>query len=293
MSAETIDLSRHLAEFKEKGYTIFPQLFDQDQISQWKQTYDQIREELFGNAVQKMYTIRDMVERSPRTTLAFTANRVTLDFLELVMGPFVQIGDANFNGFASDAKEAAANKVNGWHRDMFAFAPNGTDYQIPRQALALTYLEDMTEEYGPLRVIPGSHRKEVVINPADRNKPHPEEVVLSLKAGDVIVFSGILHTGTPNTSGRHRVFIGGMYTYSWYRPTCNFDGPNIQRLIKQAAERNDRRMLRLLGVNGQLEQDRINSGFLVPDESKWKEWIAEDQAALKGTADWWRAPLGN
>lgn len=293
MIMETKDLSAHLAEFKENGYTVFPQLFDQEQVSEWKEKYNQLREELFGNHMQKTYTITDMVERAPRTMLTFTANPVILDFLELVMGPFVQIGDANFNGFASQPKEDVVNKVNGWHRDMYGFAPNGTDYQIPRQALALTYLEDMTEETGPLRVIPGSHRKEVFIHPDDKNKPHPDEEVLSLNAGDVIVFSGILHTGTPNTSDRHRIFIGGMYTYTWYRPTCNFNGPNIQHLIKQAAERNDRRMLRLLGVNGQLEKDRINYGFIVPDEMKWEEWIAQDKAALKGPADWWKTPKGN
>lgn len=293
MTIETIDLSQHLTEFKENGYTVFPQLFDQEQISEWKNKYHQLREELFGNRVQKSYTITDMVERSPRTMLTFTANPVILDFLELVMGPFVQIGDANFNGFTSESKEAAVNKVNGWHRDMYAFGPNGTDYQIPRQALALTYLEDMTEEFGPLRVIPGSHRKETFIHPDERNKPHPDELVLHLKAGDVIVFSGILHTGTPNTSGNHRIFIGGMYTYSWYRPTCNFNGPNIQHLIKQAVERNDRRMLRLLGVNGQLEKHRINYGFIVPDEMKWKEWIAQDKAELQGSADWWKTPKVN
>jgi hypothetical protein len=289
----SFDLSKHLVEFKENGFTILPQLFDQAQVNEWKRKYHELREGLYGDRIQSSYVITNMVERSPHTMLPFTANPVILNFLEMIMGPFVQIGDANFNGFAPQQKEAVGNKVNGWHRDMYGFAPHGYDYQIPRQALALTYLDDMTEETGPLRVLPGSHRKEVFINPEDRNKPHPDEVLLSLKSGDVIIFSGILHSGTPNTSDRHRIFIGGMYTYTWYRPTCNFNGPTIQRLIQKAAELEDRRMLRLLGVNGPLERSRANYGFLIPDEEKWKEWVAEDKAQLKGSVDWWKQPLGN
>ncbi|RAP78421.1 phytanoyl-CoA dioxygenase family protein [Paenibacillus montanisoli] len=292
MLAGTIDFAKHLEQFKRDGFTILPQLFDRGQIDEWKETYQQVREEVYGDREQGTYVITDMVERRPRTMLAMTAHPDILDFLELVMGPFVQIGDANLNGFHPQPKETSAGRVSGWHRDMYGFAPNGMDYQIPRQALALTYLENMTEETGPLRVIPGSHRNEIYIDPEDQFKPHPDEVLLSLKAGDVIIFSGILHSGTPNTSNVNRILMGGMYTYSWYRPTCNFNGPNIQRLIQKAAELKDRRILRLLGVNGQIEKSRANSGFTLPNEAKWKEWIEEDKAYLNGPLDWWKEPIG-
>jgi hypothetical protein len=291
MIAETRDLLKHLHEFQENGYTIFPGLFDQAQLTEWGGVYYRLRQELFGDEPRNSYCIKNMVERAPKDMLTITANPVILDFLEALMGPFIQIGDCNFNGFAPLPKEQVAGKVSGWHRDMYGFAPKGTDYQIPRQVLALTYLEDMTEAFGPLRVIPGSHRSETYIHPDDKFKPHPDEVVLSLKAGDTIVFSGILHSGTPNTSGQHRIFIGGMYTYIWYRPTANFDGPNCLQLIKLATKNNDRRLLRLLGVNGQLEKQRANSGFIVPNEEKWKEWVEEDKAALNGPVDWWKEPI--
>lgn len=289
---ELLNLSEHIAEFKENGYTVFQQLFDQKQIAYWKEKCLQIREELFGDVDQWVYLVRDMVERYPALMLPLTANPTILDFIESVMGPQIQIGDANLNVFSPIAKEEAANKVIGWHRDMYAFVPTSTDYQTPRQILALTYLEDMTEETGPLRVLPGTHRKPMVIPPEEKGKPNPDEVVLSLKSGDVIIFSGLLHSGSYNTSDRYRLLLGGMYTYTWYKPDCNFDGPNISQLIKEAAERNDRRMLRLFGGHSHIERGRANSGFTQLDETHWKEWIAQDKAELKGDPDWWRAPLG-
>ncbi|SEO63043.1 phytanoyl-CoA dioxygenase family protein [Paenibacillus sp. OV219] len=292
MTVQSIDLSLHIAEFKQNGFTVFKQLIDQKQVSIWKEKIPQIREEIFGEQVKSHYTVSDMVERYPTMMLPLTANPVILDFMESVMGPFIQIGDNNLNMFAPVAKEDVLNEVNGWHRDMYAFVPTGTDYQIPRQVLALTYLEDMTEETGPLRVLAGTHRKETVMTAEEKSKPHPDEELLSLKSGDVIVFSGLLHSGTVNTSDRYRLLMGGMYTYSWYKHDCNFNGPNIQRLIEQATERNDRRMLRLLGGYGEVEQRRTNSGFTLADETQWKKWIAEDKAALKGPGDWWRTPQG-
>ncbi|RAP78433.1 phytanoyl-CoA dioxygenase family protein [Paenibacillus montanisoli] len=292
--AESIDLTKHVAEFQENGYTVFHGLFDKEQVAKWKDAFHQHRIELFGDVVHPHnINIPDMVERSPDLMLSMSANGILLDFLESIMGPFIQIGSHGFNGLAPQPEEAVKSAVVGWHRDQFNFMPRGTDYQIPRQVLALTYLEDMTAENGPLRVIPGSHRKTIEIQPHERYLPHPDEVVLSLKAGDVIVFSGVLHSAGYNTSDKYRIWLGGMYGFSWYKhPNSNFDGPNVRRLIQQAAERDDRRMLRLLGVFGLMDQGRINYGCLDPDEVKWKKWIEEDKAAFKGPADWWKTPLG-
>jgi hypothetical protein len=38
--------------------------------------------------------------------------------------------------------------------------------------------------------------------------------------------------------------------------------------------------MRLLGDEPQL-QARSNSGFLVPDQQRWQEWIAADRNAIK------------
>jgi ectoine hydroxylase-related dioxygenase (phytanoyl-CoA dioxygenase family) len=141
----------------------------------------------------------------------------------------------------------------------------------------------MTTEFGPLRIIPGSHRTGMLLKPEEISVPHPDEILLSLKAGDVVFFhNAMLHSGTPNTSGSPRLFIGGSYNSTWMRHKDDHSGPNVQKLIEHARERNDHRLMRLFGIDDHLEK-RINSGFTISDDIRWAEWAAADKAAIKKT----------
>jgi hypothetical protein len=76
-----------------------------------------------------------------------------------------------------------------------------------------------------------------------------------------------------------RIFFGGSYIRSWMKSRDSFEGPNIKSLISQARERNDLRMLRLMGVDEQMEA-RVNPGLTKMDEEYWTDWLAADRAAL-------------
>lgn len=281
MQSTQIDLLQHFSEYKENGYTIFEKVYNQDQIQAWIKKFRQLQEESFESEKAPM-AFPNMIELAPKLMLPNKANPLILDFAEMVMGPFVQINDSVIFGSNSVSKEEAKNKVNGWHRDRFAMVPKGDSYQRPSTMNQLCYLQDLTEEHGPLRVIPGSHRKGITMKDEERLVPHADELLIQVKAGDVVVFhNALLHTGSPNTSpGGVRLIIGGSYNSTWMRHTDNHSGPNVQRLIQQARERNDHRMLRLFGVDDQWEA-RMNSGFTVPDEIRWAEWAAADKAAVK------------
>jgi ectoine hydroxylase-related dioxygenase (phytanoyl-CoA dioxygenase family) len=140
----------------------------------------------------------------------------------------------------------------------------------------------MTDEYGPLRVVEGSHRRPVTIASEDhRTRPHPEEKLLHVKAGDVVfTHCSLLHSGTPNTSGKPRYFFSSYYNRIGLPTKDNHAGPNVQRIVAAARARNDRRLLRLFGVDDLIEA-RANALFLAPDEELWDRWIAEDRAALR------------
>jgi ectoine hydroxylase-related dioxygenase (phytanoyl-CoA dioxygenase family) len=72
---------------------------------------------------------------------------------------------------------------------------------------ALWYLDDVTPDNGPTRVVPGSHRlrrrpPKDLAEPANR---HPQELTVQAGAGSVLVFNGHLwHSGTRNRSGAPR-----------------------------------------------------------------------------------------
>jgi ectoine hydroxylase-related dioxygenase (phytanoyl-CoA dioxygenase family) len=145
---------------------------------------------------------------------------------------------------------------------------------------SLGYLQDLNDENGPLRIIPGSHMKAMEIVPADRHKHHKDELVLYPKAGDVAVFHcSMLHTGSYNFSDEYRYLYFMTLNHSWLKHRENFDGPVCQNIIKNARKNNDKRLLRLLGEDALFVQ-RANCGFQEPDEVTWLKWIENDKAAI-------------
>lgn len=273
------DLNRHLEQYKEHGFTIFADVYDSDTLEKWKVKYNELLEGSYAIPGRDWW-FANCCESAPRLMLPVAANPLILDFMEMAMGPYVQLDNLILAGFPSVPKEQAAGKVTGWHRDRWAGMP-GNDYQPPLAANAVCYMQDLTDESGPLRVIPGSHRQPVSIAKDERTSPHPQEWVIYVKAGDVVVLHNrILHTGTPNTTGQARYFCSSSYCKSWIKQIANHSGPNVQRIIAEARSRNDRRLLRLFGVDD-FHYKRSNLGFQEADEQMWSELIAEDRAAMQ------------
>ena len=73
------------------------------------------------------------------------------------------------------------------------------------------YLDDMTEELGPTRFVPGSHRAGRAPN-GDTGWQGREEQSILCKAGDVVMFrSEVWHRGTANHSDRVRYLLQVHY----------------------------------------------------------------------------------
>jgi len=81
----------------------------------------------------------------------------------------------------------------------------------------LWLLNDMTLENGPTRFVPGTHKREDL--PCEDIKDvifdaHPDEIIITAKAGDVIILNGhVWHGGTTNTSGNSRKLIQSFFTH--------------------------------------------------------------------------------
>jgi len=102
----------------------------------------------------------------------------------------------------------------GWHRDVH-FVCNKT-----LSINTAIYLQDMTEETGPLRVIPGSHRREV--EAPSQGSPQ-EEVLVPVRAGDAVFFdAGLLHSGSPNRSSDLRMGLFAYFGRYWIKRMDNY-----------------------------------------------------------------------
>jgi ectoine hydroxylase-related dioxygenase (phytanoyl-CoA dioxygenase family) len=273
-----VTLSEQLDQLSENGYVVLPAQYDEETMEGWRALHRRLADENRDADGMRSWWFGNMAERAPDEMLPAVANPNVLAVLEAMMGPFVQLDNLTLAAFPS--VEDSEGKTSGWHRDRWAEMPRGDAFQRPLAANAICYLQDLDDAFGPLRVIPGSHRRPIGIPAEQQMLPHPDEVLVHAGAGDVVVtHNGLVHAGTPNTSGRPRYFFSVYYNLSWLRTTDDHSGPNVTRIVQEARARGDHRTMRLFGVDDHLQQ-RGNSGFLRPDEERWAEWAAEDEAAL-------------
>ena len=136
-------------------------------------------------------------------------------------------------------------KDQNWHRDVpWPVAPEGTPYgAIPGQINCGYYLDELSEENGPIVIVPGSQR--VPFRPPICHAPFPEEVRVLAKPGQAVLFDGCLyHRGGANQSQTARRACLMCYQPAWMKSREPFDGPFAQRM---RAEGNDEQKM-LLGA---------------------------------------------
>lgn len=137
-----------------------------------------------------------------------------LECIRHVLGPDFKLSSLNVRSL-----NAFADETQPLHADMAA-VPDERGYWVCN---TVWMLDDFTLENGPIRVVPGSHRRgklpqEVL---ADPKAPHPQEVFITGKAGTVAVMNAhAWHGGTANRTARARIAMHGFY--------CRRDKPQQQ-----------------------------------------------------------------
>jgi len=126
-------------------------------------------------------------------------------------------------------------------------------------------LDDFTTENGALRVVPGSHRwgrrpQDVL---GDPKRPHPDEVLVTGRAGDLVVMNSHLwHGGTANRTDRPRLALHAFYC-RWDKPQQQYQKallrPETQAALSPAA-----RLILALDdpANDAMSADAGRSGFM-------------------------------
>jgi hypothetical protein len=75
-------------------------------------------------------------------------------------------------------------------------------------------LDDFTENNGATRIVPGTHKSNMLPAAAmdDPQQPHPNEILIQAPAGSVFIFnSHVWHGGTTNTTDKYRRSIHGYF----------------------------------------------------------------------------------
>ena len=279
-------IADHFSEYRRDGYTIFQNFMPPDRLQHIRQTID-------AEFRRRHAQHPDRIRASIANVLAdeqlgpffkeHLLNPTLLDYAEHVMGPFVQLDGYEITGYPS-RKLDQRKKVDRWHRDAFNYSGvwgrHGNShhledrvYTAPTACNCITYLQDMNEETGHLRILVDSHLDYAFIPDEDVGNPQPNEKLVELKAGDMVyTHNEILHAGSINTSGEIRYFISAYFQRFGLPHRDTFRHPLVEAIKDEARAKNDRRVLRLLGEDDELEKR---------ERTAWAKMMAEDRAVLK------------
>lgn len=171
-----------------------------------------------------------------------------LERVRYVLGPEFKLSSLN-----ARSADPHSDCVQPLHVDVGAIADN-KGYWVCN---TVWMLDDFTSENGAIRMIPGSHHcgklpQQVLEDPS---APHPEEVLLTGNAGDVVVMNAHLwHGATANRTGAHRRALHAFYT-RWDKPQQQYQK---KLLAPEVQERLSLQLRKLLALDDPLN-DRLSS----------------------------------
>lgn len=207
--------SAKIRQLEVEGYVVFPGIVDAE-------TCQRISAEMAdAEMTAKSYsTYQTTAVQQPqwlsRTAAEMIGHPPMINFLTDLMGPDIIFTRGFFQRTHPGSPEISMHTDGQPHgSDLFGF-----EGSCPRLLRVLYYLDELTPQRSPFRLIPRSHicfHGEA--SPYVRYKSHPEEITLTVPAGSaVVVPSMLLHGSHPNKDDQPRELLQFGYRPAWAGP---------------------------------------------------------------------------
>ncbi|HAA75921.1 TPA: hypothetical protein DCE37_12465 [Candidatus Latescibacteria bacterium] len=224
MKLDTTDWSSlthadRLRQIEVEGYFVVPALLSADHITKLKAETSKldakpidysVHQRTYGNVQWEGGALTDLVAHPP-----------TVDILESILGD-----DIVFSHY-SYARSAPGHPGISLHTDGQPYGSRifGYEGSVPVMIRVLYYLDDLTPEVSPFRVVPRSHLSmHADANPYQRFKSHPEEVTVPATAGSAVFLNHrVFHGNQPNTGDHAREMLAIAYRPKWAGPVSDVD----------------------------------------------------------------------
>ena len=146
------------------------------------------------------------------------AHRPTIAFLQELFGAEVVVMTYSY------ARSEPGHPGISLHADGQPYGSEifGYEGSCPWIVRVLYYLDDLTPEVSPFRVVPRSHLcMHPDANPYRRYESHPEERMVTASAGSAVLINHrVFHGNFPNTGDRAREMLAIAYRPAWAGPVA-------------------------------------------------------------------------
>lgn len=204
-----------IRHFEVEGYVVFPRILAPEQVDRLKAELDdaEMTHKSYSQAQTVSLTQPQWISRGVAELIGYPP---MIQFLEELMGPDIVFTRGFFQRTHPGSPGISMHTDGQPHgSDLF-----GYEGSCPRLLRVLYYLDDLTPDRAPFRLIPRSHLSfHAEASPYVRYKWHPEEITLCVPAGSaVVVPSLLLHGSHPNMDSTPRGLVQLGYRPAWAGP---------------------------------------------------------------------------
>jgi len=212
-------LGQKLRHLEVEGYVVLPDVLDAESMERIKTEMVDAPMRTKDYSEAQTYCLEPQWHSQALARLI--AHPPVIEFLEVVLGPDIVFTRGLFSRTLSGSPPISL------HTDGQPFGSSifGYEGSSPRLLRVLYYLDDLTPDRAPFRLIPRSHLSfHAEANPYMRYKSHPGEITLCLKAGTALVIPINLFHGThPNRTTSQRTLVQLGYRPAWAGPIQPMD----------------------------------------------------------------------
>lgn len=212
-----------LTQLREEGYLLRERLFSPEQVERLRAALGEVAEREFPGGVEGLAEwqrrdglyLRHLMDKHPAFLELFRF-QPTLSVARAMLGPQVQVQPLTARISFPDEAHVGTT----WHFHQRVIPdPIPPFFTRPHVLDCLIYLDDVTDENGPLSVVPGTHHR-IEEDLDDSYDTLPGMVTLRPPAGSAVMLHGAVwhraHPTTPRWDGIRRLLIL-PYAASWLK----------------------------------------------------------------------------
>ena len=206
-----LTLGERIRQIEVEGYLVLPDLLRTDQVRRLKTQTATLETSAVDYSIHQRY--RQNLQFSGGAITELAAHPPAISFLETLLGKELIIMSYSY------ARSEPGHPGISLHTDGKPYGSNVDGYEgsVPIMVRALYYLDDLTPDVSPFRVVPRSHLcLHADANPYITLDAHPEEVMVPVKAGSAMLINHrVFHGNYPNTGDRAREMLAIAYRPGW------------------------------------------------------------------------------